>query len=89
MFKGYNRLTIDSGSIEVGYIAKAISGNDEEEIAPIVGDKVTKAYAVNDFIERADGLYRVTAPIASGASFTANNTVKMSIGEALTYLYNK
>ena len=89
MLKGYNRVTIDNGSIELGYIAKAISGNDEEEIAPTVGDKATKAYAVNDFIERADGLYRVTAPIASGASFTANNTVKMSIGEALTYLYNK
>ena len=88
MLKGYNRVTIDNGSIELGYIAKAISGNDEE-IAPLVGDKATKAYAVNDFIERADGLYRVTAPIASGASFTANNTVKMSIGEALTYLYNK
>jgi hypothetical protein len=88
MLKGYNRVTIESGSIEIEYIAKAISGNDEE-IAPLVGDKATKSYAVNDFIERADGLYRVTASIASGASFTANNTVKMSIGEALTYLYNK
>ena len=88
MLKGYNRVSIEDGTIEVGYIAKAISGNDEE-IAPLVGDKATKSYAVNDFIERNDGLYRVTAPIASGASFTANNTVKMSIGEALTYLYNK
>ncbi len=88
MLKGYNRVTIESGTITLDYIAKAISGNDEE-IAPLVGDKATKAYSVNDFIERADGLYRVTAPIASGASFTANNTVKMSIGEALTYLYNK
>ena len=88
MLKGYNRVTVESGTITLDYIAKAISGNDEE-IAPLVGDKATKSYAVNDFIERADGLYRVTAPIASGASFTANNTVKMSIGEALTYLYNK
>lgn len=88
LLKGYNRVTIESGTITLDYIAKAISGNDEE-IAPLVGDKATKAYAVNDFIERNDGLYRVTAPIASGASFTANNTVKMSIGEALTYLYNK
>lgn len=88
MLKGYNRVTIESGTITLDYIAKAISGNDEE-IAPLVGDKATKSYAVNDFIERNDGLYRVTASIASGASFTANNTVKMSIGEALTYLYNK
>jgi hypothetical protein len=88
MLKGYNRVTIDNGTITLDYIAKAISGNDEE-IAPLVGDKAAKSYAVNDFIERNDGLYRVTAPIASGASFTANNTVKMSIGEALTYLYNK
>lgn len=88
MLKGYNRVSIESGTITLDYIAKAISGNDEE-IAPLVGDKATKSYSVNDFIERADGLYRVTASIASGASFTANNTVKMSIGEALTYLYNK
>lgn len=88
MLKGYNRVTIESGTITLDYVAKAISGNDEE-IAPLVGDKATKSYAVNDFIERNDGLYRVTAPIASGASFTDNNTVKMSIGEALTYLYNK
>lgn len=88
LLKGYNRVTVESGTITLDYVAKAISGNDEE-IAPLVGDKATKSYAVNDFIERADGLYRVTASIASGASFTANNTVKMSIGEALTYLYNK
>lgn len=61
---------------------------DKSDVATIEGDTASKAYSVNDFMLRADGLYKVTQPIASGASITASNTTKTTVGEVLTALLN-
>ena len=61
---------------------------DKSNVADVEGDTASKAYSVNDFMLRADGLYKVTAPIASGASITASNTTKTTIGAVLTALLN-
>lgn len=61
---------------------------DKSDVADIEGDTASKAYSVNDFMLRADGLYKVTAPIASGASITSSNTTKTTIGAVLTALLN-
>ena len=61
---------------------------DKSDVATIEGDTASKAYSVNEFMLRADGLYKVTAPIASGASITASNTTKTTIGAVLTALLN-
>ena len=61
---------------------------DKSDVADVEGDTASKAYAVNDFMLRADGLYKVTAPIASGASITSSNTTKTTIGAVLTALLN-
>ena len=61
---------------------------DKSDVADVEGDTASKAYAVNDFMLRADGFYKVTAPIASGASITSSNTTKTTIGAVLTALLN-
>ena len=61
---------------------------DKSDVATIEGDTASKAYSVNDFMLRSDGLYKVTQPIASGASITASNTTKTTIGAVLTALLN-
>lgn len=61
---------------------------DKSDVATIEGDTASKAYSVNDFMLRADGFYRVTAPIAQNASITASNTTKTTIGAVLTALLN-
>ena len=61
---------------------------NKSDVATIEGNTASKAYSVNDFMLRADGLYKVTAPIASGASITASNTTKTTIGAVLTALLN-
>ena len=57
-------------------------------LADIEGDTASRAYSVNDFMVRSDGLYKVTANIASGASITSSNTTKVTVGEVLTALLN-
>lgn len=61
---------------------------DKSDVADVEGDTASKAYSVNDFMLRADGLYKVTAPIAQNASITASNTTKTTIGAVLTALLN-
>lgn len=61
---------------------------DKSDVADIEGDTASKAYSVNDFMLRSDGLYKVTAPIAQNASITASNTTKTTIGAVLTALLN-
>ena len=61
---------------------------DKSDVADVEGDTASKAYSVNDFMLRADGLYKVTQPIAQNASITASNTTKTTIGAVLTALLN-
>lgn len=61
---------------------------DKSDVADVEGDTASRAYSVNEFMLRSDGFYRVTQPIASGASITASNTTKTTIGAVLTALLN-
>ena len=61
---------------------------NKSNVADVEGDTASKAYSVNDFMLRADGLYKVTQPIAQNASITASNTTKTTIGAVLTALLN-
>ena len=61
---------------------------DKSDVADVEGDTASRAYSVNEFMLRADGLYKVTQPIAQNASITASNTEKTTIGAVLTALLN-
>lgn len=61
---------------------------DKSDVADVEGDTASRAYSVNEFMLRSDGLYKVTQPIASGASITSSNTTKTTIGAVLTALLN-
>lgn len=61
---------------------------NKSDVADVEGDTASRAYSVNEFMLRSDGFYRVTQPIASGASITASNTTKTTIGAVLTALLN-
>ena len=61
---------------------------DKSDVADVEGDTASRPYSVNEFMLRSDGFYKVTAPIASGASITASNTTKTTIGAVLTALLN-
>jgi len=54
----------------------------------VEGDTASKAYAVNDFMIRPDGFYKVTAPIANGAALTNNNVSLSTIAKELTKIAN-
>ena len=97
MLKGYNYVTAD-GDIEITVVsgnilddAKAYADETKAEktyLATIEGDTASKPYSENDFMVRSDGLYKVTASIAQGASITSSNTTKTTVGEVLTALLN-
>lgn len=61
---------------------------DKSDVADVEGDTASRPYAVNEFMLRSDGFYKVTQPIASGASITGSNTTKTTIGAVLTALLN-
>ena len=61
---------------------------DKSNVADVEGDTASRPYAVNEFMLRSDGLYKVTQPIAQNASITASNTTKTTIGAVLTALLN-
>ena len=61
---------------------------NKSDVADVEGDTASRPYSVNDFMLRSDGFYKVTAPIASGASITSSNTTKTTVGEVLTALLN-
>ncbi|MBQ1571071.1 MAG: hypothetical protein IIZ78_08115 [Clostridiales bacterium] len=61
---------------------------NKSDVADVEGDTASKAYAVNDFMLRSDGFYKVTQPIAQNASITSSNTTKTTIGAVLTALLN-
>lgn len=61
---------------------------DKSDVADVEGDTASRPYAVNEFMLRSDGLYKVTQPIAQNASITASNTTKTTIGAVLTALLN-
>lgn len=61
---------------------------DKSDVADVEGDTASRPYAVNDFMLRSDGFYKVTQPIAQNASITSSNTTKTTIGAVLTALLN-
>ena len=91
LVKGQNTLTANCKSINLTYRADAVATKaDESQICTNVeiGATASKAYTVNDFMLRTDGLYKVTANIASGGSITSSNTTKVTITDVLTALLN-
>ena len=96
MLKGYNRVTIESGTITLDYLAKtdsiqaevdALDANKAEKttIAPVEnGTKASKAYAVGQHFIRDDKFCTAIAAIASGATLTLNtNYVEGTIADNL------
>lgn len=61
---------------------------DKKDVAKVEGANASKAYSVGDYMLRADGFYRVTANIASGAAITSNNTTKVTVGGELANKVN-
>lgn len=61
---------------------------NKSDVADVEGDTASRAYSVNEFMLRSDGLYKVTQPIAQNASITSSNTTKTTIGAVLTALLN-
>lgn len=93
LLKGLNVVSTNGESVEVTFNDPVshddLDGKlDKTDVATVEGDTASKAYAVNEFMLRSDGFYRVTAPIASGASITSSNTTKTTIGAVLTALLN-
>lgn len=99
LLKGYNRVSIDNGSIELGYTANVQAEVDVLETtkadnADVVdyienGNTASRAYTANQFMLWKGDLYKVTTSIASGATITAGTNVsKTTIGAVLTALLN-
>ena len=103
LLAGTNVLTTDGDSIKVTYRDGVVATlddvatletevdtkADEAYLAKVEsGATASRAYSVNEFMVRSDGLYKVTANIASGASITSSNTTKVTVGEILTALLN-
>jgi hypothetical protein len=93
LLKGLNVVSTNGDTVEVTFNDPVshddLDGKlDKTDVATVEGDKASRAYSVNEFMLRSDGFYRVTAPIASGASITSSNTTKTTIGAVLTALLN-
>ena len=103
LLAGYNRLTIEDGTITLTYRAnKADSVQAEVDVletskadnADVVdyienGNTASRAYTANQFMLWKGDLYKVTTSIASGATITAGTNVsKTTIGAVLTALLN-
>jgi hypothetical protein len=96
LLKGQNVITVNGNTIIaveyhpdiVPYVDDAVDGMDAMISDNVEGDTASKAYAVNDFMIRPDGLYKVTAPIANGAALTNNNVLLSTIAKELTKIAN-
>lgn len=93
LLKGLNVVSTNGDTVEVTFNDPVshddLDGKlDKTDVATVEGDTASRSYAVNEFMLRSDGFYRVTAPIASGASITSSNTTKTTIGAVLTALLN-